>query len=371
MSEPQISAADRWRLILGQEREKLTRSALPAAIALDELYGRGRGEGARGRGSAAGGSGFPSVRTWAEELQALFGKDVREEVLGRAAGRGQTAAALEVDAEAVTPSVELLQQVLSLKGGLAEDKLLRLRRLVDRIVAALVTALAVQVRPALTGIVSPRPSRRHAGPLDLGRTVRANLRTARRQPDGSYMILPDQPIFRTRVRRSLDWRVILVVDVSGSMEESVIYSALMAAIIGGLPAVTAHFVAFSTEVVDLSDRVTDPLGLLLEVEVGGGTLIAPALRYARTLITVPTRTIVVLVSDFEEGGPIGPLLSEVRAIVDGGAHPLGLAALDDRGKPRYSVSIAEQVVAAGMPVAALTPLELARWIGEKIGGRRR
>jgi hypothetical protein len=35
------------------------------------------------------------------------------------------------------------------------------------------------------------------------------------------------------------------------------------------------------------------------------------------------------------------------------------------------VSVAEQVVAAGMPVAALTPLELARWIGEKIGGRRR
>src|ERR1700694_6260815 len=105
LSEPQISAADRWRLILGQEREKLARSALPAAIALDELYGRGRGGGARGRGSAAGGSGFPSVRTWAEELEALFGKDVREEVLGRAAGRGQTAAALEVDAAAVTQRV--------------------------------------------------------------------------------------------------------------------------------------------------------------------------------------------------------------------------------------------------------------------------
>lgn len=371
MSDPRISAADRWRLILGQEREKLARSALPPAIALDDLYGFGRGEGARGRGGAAAGSGFPSVRSWAEELEALFGREVREEVLGRAAARGQTAAALEVEAESVSPSVELLQQMLSLKGGLAEDKLLRLRRLVDRIVGLLITALAVQVRPALTGMVSPRPSRRRTGPLDLGRTIRANLRTARRQPNGTYAILPDQPIFRTRVRRSLDWRVILVVDVSGSMEESVIYSALMAAIIGGLPAVTAHFVAFSTEIVDLSDHVTDPLGLLLEIEVGGGTLIAHALRYARGLVRVPARTIVVLVSDFEEGGPVGALLSEVRSIVDSGAHLLGLAALDDRGKPRYSLSVAEQVVAAGMPVAALTPLELARWLGEKIGGRRR
>jgi hypothetical protein len=30
------------------------------------------------------------------------------------------------------------------------------------------------------------------------------------------------------------------------------------------------------------------------------------------------------------------------------------------------VPIAEQVAAAGMPVAALTPLELARWVGDKI-----
>src|SRR6202023_1502865 len=48
---------------------------------------------------------------------------------------------------------------------------------------------------------------------------------------------------RLSVRRSLDWRVILVVDVSGSMEASVIYSALMAAILSGLPSVKTNFVA--------------------------------------------------------------------------------------------------------------------------------
>jgi len=81
---------------------------------------------------------------------------------------------------------------------------------------------------------------------------------------------------------------------------------------------------------------------------------------------VPSRTLVILVSDFEDGGPLPALLSEVRAIAEAGAHLLGLAALDDRGAPRYAQAVAEEVVAAGMPVAALTPLELARWVGEHI-----
>jgi uncharacterized protein with von Willebrand factor type A (vWA) domain len=162
--------------------------------------------------------------------------------------------------------------------------------------------------------------------------------------------------------------VILLVDVSGSMEPSVIYSAMMAAILSAVPWVTVHFVAFNTEIIDLTDRVDDPLGLLLEVEVGGGTHIARALRYARELVKVPARTLVLLVTDFEEGRPVGGLLAEVRALAESGARPLGLAALDDRGQARYCRPVAEQVVAAGMPVAALTPLELARWVGDKIRG---
>jgi hypothetical protein len=140
----------------------------------------------------------------------------------------------------------------------------------------------------------------------------------------------------------------------------------MAAILAGVPWVNVKFLAFNTEVIDLSDRVEDPLGLLLEVAVGGGTHIAKALRYARSLVQVPARTIVITVSDFDEGFGVDGLLAEVRALAESGAKLLGLAALDDRGKPRYCVGIAEMVVAAGMPVAALTPLELARWVGEKI-----
>lgn len=363
-----LSTVDRWRLLLGRRTEELGPGAARYATALDELYGAGTGEGARA--DAAGRAGreapFPGVREWAEELSALFGPGIREEVLGRAAESGRREAALLLDPDTVTPSVELLQTVLSLAGAMPESAVARLRPLVARIVEELTRQLAARLRPALAGITTPRPTRRPGGPLDLPRTLRANLATTRRDEQGRVRVIPERPVFRTKARRGVDWRLVLVVDVSGSMEASVIWSALTGAILAGVPALTTHFVAFSTEVVDLTDRVSDPLGLLLEVNVGGGTHIAAGLRHARSLVTVPSRTLVVVVSDFEEGYPLGGLLAETRSLVESGATVLGCASLDDAGRPRYSVSVASQLVGCGMPVAALSPLELARWVGEKV-----
>lgn len=375
-----LAPADRWRLLLGRERDRLPAAARRYAHALDELYGAGRGEGSAdldgglgGPGGQGGGQGasFPTAREWSQELEALFGPEVREEVLGGAAEAGRTDVLAQLDPASVRPSVELLSSVLSLAGGMPEAQLARLRPLVRRLVDELARELATRLRPALSGLATPRPTRRPGGTLDLARTLRANLAHARRRPDGSVAVVPERPVFSTRARRESDWRLILVVDVSGSMEASVIWSALTAAVLGGVPTLSTHFLAFSTQVVDLTDRVEDPLSLLLEVRVGGGTHIAAGLAHARTLMTVPSRTLVVVVSDFEEGTPVGGLLGEVRALAASGAHLLGCAALDDTGTPRYSVPVARQLVAAGMPVAALSPLALARWVGDRLRGEPR
>jgi hypothetical protein len=150
------------------------------------------------------------------------------------------------------------------------------------------------------------------------------------------------------------------------MEPSTVWAALTASVLAGVPAIHTQFLTFSTEVINLTDRLDDPLSLLLEVRVGGGTHIANALRYARGLVTVPARTMVVVVSDFEEGSPVGDLLGEVRSLIDSGCALLGCASLNDQGAARYCVGVAEQLVAAGMPVAALSPLELARWVAEQV-----
>ena len=365
-----LTPAERWRLLLGRPGSGgLSGRSARLATALDELYGSGRGEGSGpGLGDRGGREApFPGVREWAEELEALFGPGLREEVLAAAVAHGRTDVLEAIDPSAVRPSVDLLRTVLDHAGGLPEARVARLRPLVRRLVDELSRELATRLRPALTGISVPRPSRRPGGGLDLQRTIRANLATARPAPDGvGTLIVPERPVFRTRARQANDWRLILVVDVSGSMEASTVWAALTAAILAGVPSLSTHFVAFSTGVVDLTEQVADPLSLLLEVRVGGGTSIATGLRYARELVTVPSRTLIAVVSDFEEGGPVSGLLAQTRALVDSGVHLLGCAALDDTGTARYSKSVAGQLVAAGMPVAALSPLELVRWVGEKV-----
>lgn len=368
-----LASADRWRLVLGRRTDQLPRSASAFATALDELYGSGRGEGSRGdltgprrRGGGGREASYPGVREWSEELAALFGPGIREEVLAAAAASGRKDVIAELNPDVVRPSVDLLRTVLQHAGGLPEAQLAALRPLVRRLVEALTRELATRLRPALHGAVLPRPSRRPGGGLDLPRTLRANLATARRGPDGTVQVIPEHPVFRSRAKRAADWRLILVTDVSGSMEASTVWAALTASVLAGVPTLSTHFLAFSTEVIDLTGHVDDPLSLLLEVSVGGGTHIAAGLRHARELVTVPSRTLVVVISDFEEGYPLGGLLAEVRGLVEAGCHVLGCASLDDTGRPRYSTGVAGQLVAAGMPVAALSPLELARWVGEKV-----
>ncbi|MEV6156470.1 DUF5682 family protein [Nonomuraea sp. NPDC052129] len=374
-AERRLLPADRWRLLLGRESERLPANARAYARALDELYGAGRGEGANdfGPGGDSGGREhpFPTAREWGEELEALFGTEVREEVLAKAADAGRIDVLSELDPASVRPSVELLTSVLSLAGGLPEQQVAKLRPLVRRLVEELTKELATRMRPAMTGLATPRPTRRPGGRLDLPRTLRANLSHTRRLEDGRLVVVPERPVFSTRSRQEADWRLILVVDVSGSMEASVVWSALTAAVLAGVPTLSTHFLSFSTQVIDLTDRVADPLSLLLEVRVGGGTHIAAGLAQARSLVTVPSRTLVVVVSDFEEGYPIGGLLGEVRALAGSGVHLLGCAALDDSGVPRYSIPVAQQLVAAGMPVAALSPLALARWVGDRLRGENR
>ncbi|CAM5655779.1 hypothetical protein SVIOM342S_09830 [Streptomyces violaceorubidus] len=192
---PRIGPADRWRLLLGRDTAQLPAALWPYARALDELFeregeaaGRGRGETGEdgdgggggepepGAGGPTGGSdaaddrsggrgrGYPSVRHWAEDLRALFGADIREEVLGRAVAEGRTDAVDLLDAATARPSVELLSTVLSLARGMPEQRLAGLRPLVERLVEELTRELATRLRPTLTGLTSPLPTRRPRRP---------------------------------------------------------------------------------------------------------------------------------------------------------------------------------------------------------------
>jgi Mg-chelatase subunit ChlD len=389
---------ERWRLILGSAVENsITVGGGMGArqdAALDWLYGRDEELRERGvrRGGARSGQGRksgdenaadgdparqrsagnePSVLAtvdWLDEIHELFPRRTVER-LERDAVDIYQINEIVTDPEVlerVEPSASLLRAVLRTKHLMNPRVLALARRIVDAVVRDLLQRLRPEVQAAFHGTRSPRPSRfRQARDFDFRGTVKANLRHY--QPE-ERRILIEHPHFHARTRKNLQkWQLILVVDQSGSMVGSVIHSAVTAACLWHLPGLKTHLVAFDTNVVDLTEDVTDPVELLMKVQLGGGTDIARAVGYAEGLVENPRRTIVAVISDFYEGGDPHRLVRSVRSLADQGAVVLGLAALDEDAFPAYNKELAQLLANAGAQVGAMTPGELAAFVAEKLG----
>jgi len=114
--------------------------------------------------------------------------------------------------------------------------------------------------------------------------------------------------------------------------------------------------------VDLSDRIGDPVDLLLSVQLGGGTDIGKAITYCEGVVSQPSRTVVALISDFEEGGSPSVLIRAVRRLAEARVTLIGLAALDESATPVFDRAMAARLADAGMAIAALTPDRFAEWL---------
>ena len=376
-------ALERWRMILGAPASQL--SALQAADlrrdqALQWLYGRN--EELAQRGVRKGGTrdadgdrrgGFEdSVLTtvdWLEGITKLFPKETVERLTRDAVDRYQIHD-LVTDPrvlERVEPSPALLKAVLRTK-HLMDPKVLELaRKLVAAVVDELMRRLANEVRHAFSGTRLRRPSQvRLARNFDVKRTLRGNL--GHYQPEERKLYIEDAYFF-TRSRRRVDnWQVILLVDQSGSMVSSVIHSAVTAACLWGLPGVRTHLVAFDTSVVDLTSDVTDPVELLMKVQLGGGTDIAQAVRYAAELVENPRRTIVALISDLYEGVNPAGFVRGVKSLIEQGCRFLALCALDEEANPDFDRDMGQRLADLGAFVGAMTPGELAGFVAEAVNG---
>ena len=152
------------------------------------------------------------------------------------------------------------------------------------------------------------------------------------------------------------------------MVNSVIHSAVMASCLWGIPGLRTQLVAFDTNVVDLSSDVDDPVELLMKVQLGGGTDIAQAVQYGAQLVETPRRTIVVIISDFVEGGSPSALVAGVAGLVASGCIVLGLAALEADATPSYDRVMAQLLVDVGADIGAMTPGELAAFVARHVNG---
>ncbi len=371
----------RWRLVLGRySKRRLPDDVLEGrqrriGRALDYLYGReaatrGRASAVGRDGRGGGGTLDPSALTipkWIAEVRDLFPADAVQRIEKHALERYDLSGLLN-DPETLrnaTPSVELLQTLLTFKDGADQEVAQEIRRIVERVVRDLTERLSREVRQAFGGRVDRfrRSQLKVAQNFDVRATIRDNLR---HWDAANARLVVDRLRFFSRVKKQLPWTVILCVDQSGSMAPSLVYAAVMAGIFAKLPAVKVRLILFDTAVVDLTDQVDDPVGVILGVHLGGGTNIGEAMRYCETLVEDARRTVFILLSDFEEGASPRTMLAVTHRLAAEGVRLLGLAALDERGTPLFDHGMAERLVAAGMKVAAVTPKGLARWLAEVI-----
>ena len=369
----------RWRLILGAESEEtcgeLDGEQADRDAALEYLYGReaeGRNRRSGSKGAHQGkGSLDPSnltVPEWINAVHTLFPRQTIERIEKDALERYQiqelvTNAELLQRAE---PNMTLLKAVLHTKHLMNQELLGHARVLIRKVVEELMEKIARPVRSVFLGAVDRRrrSNLRVAKNFDAPTTIRRNLQYY--DPETARLFIRT-PYFFSRIRRHNDkWQVIILVDESGSMADSVIHSAVTAAIFFGIKALRTHLALFDTSVVDVSSDCADPVETIMKVQLGGGTDIAQAVRYAEGLIDNPRKAIVVLISDFYEGGPVNELLSACKRIIDQGSQLLGLAALDSEANPSYDKATAGKIAALGAHVGAMTPGELAEWVAAKI-----
>lgn len=365
---------DRWRLLLGRYAERQFGQCLGGDDArrdasLDYLYGREYAR--RGVRQAAGprSAGLDPTQMkaldWLTDARGLFPQKVFETLQADALERYRLTDLLK-DPKAwdVMPaSPAMLRSLLTFRDRADPAVQAEVRRIAQRMIDEIMEKLRAKLARAMSGRRNrhARSPMKSAANFDARTTVRLNLATWDHERE---RLIADQLRFMSRQKRHLDWTIILCVDQSGSMTESLIFSALMAAVLSGLRGVRVKMVLFDTSVVDVTGQLDDPLALLLSVQLGGGTDIGKAMGYCEGLVEQPSRTVLALVSDFYEGAGPRPLLATVARLNEARVRLLGIAALDDRGTADFDRDLAGKLAALGMNVGAMTPDHFADWLAK-------
>lgn len=351
----------RWRLVLGGEAEAacggLSGPAQEMDQALTALYDAQGPGGLQSRDRRGGrGGSAPSVARWLGDIRRYFPSQVVQ-VMQRDALQRLNLRDMLLQPEmlnSVQPDVHLVAQLMALSRVIPAGTKDTARMVVRRVVDELMKRLDEPLRSAISGALdrSQRNRRPRHAEIDWHRTIRANLRHW--QPE-HRTVVPQTLIGYGRKARRPQREVVLCIDQSGSMANSVVYASIFGAVMASLPAVSTKLVVFDTAVVDMTEQLDDPVELLFGVQLGGGTDINGAVGYCQSIIREPRNTILVLISDLFEGGVEAGLLKRAAELVESGVQFVTLLALSDEGAPAYDHQLAAKLAALGVPSFACTP----------------
>jgi len=361
----------RWRLILGSEAQKrmegmgdgpyLSQEDLMMDTALDAIYNRDMKFGFGG--GAGKGASSPQISRWLGDVRTLFDKDIVKIIQSDAMERcGLKQLIFEPELlENIEPDMHMASMILTLKDQIPKQSKENAREFIRKIVEQINALLETDLKRAVTASInrklhSPIPS---ASALDFQTTIRKGIKDYNTK---LKKIIPQKYYFfeRSATTAANKYTVILDIDQSGSMGESVIYSSIMSCILASMSAIKTKVVAFDTNIVDLSEKCEDPIDLLFGFTLGGGTDIEKSIKYCTKYIENPKKTIFFLISDLEEGGNRAGLLRRLTQMKEDGVIVICLLAISDSGKPYYDANMVQRIANNGIPCFAAAPQMLPR-----------
>jgi hypothetical protein len=379
----------RWRLILGKRVEDqmstqrcaagqgaageatLSRDMLDMDAALGAIYDIEETQPEeKGQRRAGLGKSQPKISTWLGDIRKYFANDVIAVIQQDAIEKkGWTQLIFEPESlSQITPSVELVGTLMSMKGMIPDKTKETAREVIRAVVEEIKKRMSAEIERAVRGALDRSRHQPIASlpNMDWKRTIGSNLKNY--LPDRRILI-PDHFFFFARQHRRREWNVIVCMDQSGSMADSVIYGSVMGSIFASIPALETHVVAFDTEVVDLTAQLTDPVDLLFGIQLGGGTDIHRAVTYCQGFVSNPQRTLFILLTDLFEGGNEAALVRRLEEMAASGVRAMCLLALSDSGVPSYDESLAKKLTNIGVPCFACTPNLLPQMLEATLKGR--
>lgn len=359
---------ERWRLLLGgDDADGIGLELSGRWSQMDQVMSALYDSNENRRGSLA--ASAPHAARWLGDIREYFPSSIVRVMQKDAIDRlGMQRLLLEPEMlQAVEPDIHLVATLMSLSGVIPQKAKATARQIVQRVVRDLQRRLDAPMRQAVAGALkrSTRTRRPRHNEIDWNRTIRANLKHYQAE---YQTIVPETRIGYGRKRNELR-TIIVCIDQSGSMGPSVVYSGVFGAVLASIPALRTHVVAFDTSVADLTEKMSDPVDVLMGVQLGGGTDINRALAYCQGLITRPHDTIIVLITDLYEGGNNEEMLKRAAAIAGAGVRMVTLLALADSGAPSFDEKNAAGLAALGVPSFACTPDKFPELMAAAIQGR--
>lgn len=307
------------------------------------LRGRNQGQGGHGAGAGRGAGGGMAPMTEDELRRGLAGMEsdlIKRMALREVLQDNRLAAQL-------TPSAALMEQLLRDKNHLSGVALQNAKMLIKKYIDELAEVLKLEVERATGKKIDPRiPPKRTFRNLDLKKTIWKNLTNYN---EGEQRLYVDRLYYKRPIKKKMSNRIIVVVDQSGSMVDSMVNCTILASIFAGLPKVDPHLVAYDTRFIDLTPWVNDPFEVLLRADLGGGTEGMVCMDCVRSKITNPKSTCLVWISDFYDWEN-ERLFGALKAIKDSGVTLIPVGSVGAAGYLSINDWFKQQFKSIGTPL---------------------